>query len=95
MLRYPVPILTALALISPVFTSLTPAPSPTPALIQKGTMLRPIHPADLEASFGIGRRTILNDMNGMKPVNQSQYVWGASIGEFDDHLFWLQYLSHF
>ena len=90
--RFPLPFLTALALFSPVFTSWTPAPSPTPALHQTGTLLRPIHPADLEASFGIGRRTIMNDINGIKPVDQSQFVWGASGGESNAQLVWLQCL---
>ena len=99
--RFPIPFLTALALISPVFTSLTPppnfspAPSPAPALRQEGTILRPIHPTDLEASFGIERRAGLNDMNGLKPENQSHFVWGASGGKFGAQLVWLECFSHF
>ena len=67
-----------LALIQPVFTSLSPPPQPYPS--QQDTTLRPLNIVDYEDSMGLQRRD-LNGFSGMVPQNYTHLVYGRPEGK--------------
>ena len=69
--------LSLLALISPVFSTLTTPLQTAPS--QQGTMLHPIKPADYETSMVIQRRAS-NDLSTMDPRNQTHLIYGNTKG---------------
>ena len=69
--------LSLVALIAPVFASLTTPMQTAPSY--QGTTLRPIKPAEYEASMGIRRRGS-KDLSSMDPRNHTHLIYGNTKG---------------